>query len=250
MMGDFSVDLSERVALVTNGGTDIGRAISLALAKSGAAVCVHDMNPDRADRVVEAIRGSGGRAMAWVGDISNRFQVAAMIEALRDEFGGLHLLINVASFEKRAPFLTLDEYDWRRVVELNLTAAFFCTQLAARVMVSENQHSGGGVIVNVGSTAGYAKSKADSAVYAASQAGLIGLTRESARDLAGQGVRVNAVCPANITPESETADPTRVPLGRSGTPEEVATVVLYLCSDAASFIIGQAIIVDGGEQMV
>lgn len=249
-MGNFTVDLSGRVALVTNAGTDIGRAIAQALAKSGAAVCVHDVNPDRADRVVSAIRASGGRAMAWVGDISNRFQVAAMIEALRDEFDGLHMLINVASIDKRAPFLTLDEYDWRRVVELNLTGAFFCTQLAGRVIVTENQPSGGGVIVNVGSTAGYAKPKADSAAYAASQAGLIGLTREAARDLAGQGVRVNAVCMANVTPESETADSARVPLGRTGTPDEVAAVVLYLCSDAASFIIGQAIIVDGGERMV
>ncbi|MBN1564245.1 MAG: SDR family NAD(P)-dependent oxidoreductase, partial [Anaerolineae bacterium] len=130
-MSHFSVDLTGQVALVTNAGTDIGRAIALALAASGAAVCAHDINPNRADQVVEAIQADGGRAISWVGDISNRFQVAAMIEALRDAFGGLHILINVAITDKRAPLLTLDEYDWRRVLALNLTGAFFCTQLAA-----------------------------------------------------------------------------------------------------------------------
>ena len=249
-MTNFSVDLSRRVALVTNAGTDIGRAIAVALAESGAAVCAHDVNPNRADQVVETIQQSGGRAMAWVGDISNRFQVAAMIEALRDELGGLHILINVASTDKRAPFLTLDEYDWRRVMELNLTSAFFCSQLAGRVMIDEKQGADGGVIVNVGSTAGYAKPKADSIAYVTSQAGLIGLTRESARALAEQGVRVNAVCPANVTPESEVVDRAQIPQGRTGNPNEVAAVVLFLCSSAASFIIGQAIIVDGGECMV
>lgn len=246
MTGDFSVDLSGRVALVTGAGEGMGAAVVRALARAGAAVGVNDLNPDRVERVAEAVRADGAQAMPWVGDASNRFQVAAMIEALRDAFGGLHIVVNAAGVEKRAPFLTLDEYDWRRVLEINLTAAFFCTQLAGRVMVDE----GGGVIINIASTAGYARPRADSAPYVASKAGLIGLTREAARDLAVRNVRVNAVCPANIEAEAVPLDVARVPQGRAGRPEEVAAVVLFLCSGAASYITGQAIIVDGGESMV
>jgi NAD(P)-dependent dehydrogenase (short-subunit alcohol dehydrogenase family) len=241
-MGNFTVDLTGRVALVTGAGDEIGRAVAQALAGAGAAVCVNALNPDRADRVVDAIHAAGGRAMPWTADVSNRFQVAAMIEAVRDQLGGLHCVINSAGVDKRTPLLSVDEYDWRRVVEINLTGAFFCTQLAARVMVAE----GGGTIVNVASTAGRGLTGKGNAACAASQAGLIALTRESARDLAAQGVRVNAVCSANITRESEAADPARIPQGRTGTPEEVAAVVLFLCSEDASYIAGQVIVVDGG----
>lgn len=244
-MSTFSVDLSGKVALVTGAGEGIARATAIALARAGAAVCANDLNPDRADTVVEAIEAAGGQAFAWVADVSNRFQAAATIEKLRDLYGGLHILVNGAGAERRAPFLTLDEYDWRRVLEINLTAAFFCTQLGARVMADE----GGGVIINLASTAGYALPKPDSAVYAASKAGLIGLTREAARDLAPRGVRVNAICSGNIAGESEPETLERVAQRRLGAPEEVAAVALFLCSDAASFITGQALVVDGGEAM-
>lgn len=245
-MANFSVNLAGQVALVTNAGEGIGRAAALALARAGAAVCANSINPDRAASVVAEIEVGGGRAMAWTADVSDRFQVAAMIENLRDRFEGLHILINSAGVERREALLRIDEYDWRRVLEINLTGTFFCTQLAGRVMADE----GGGVIVNVASTAGYALPRPDGAAFAASQAGIIGLTREAARDLAGRGVRVNAVCPANITATREPADPTRIPQGRTGTPEEVAAAILFLCSDAASFITGQALVVDGGECMV
>ncbi len=243
-MSAFSVDLSRRVAMVTGGGDGIGRAAAIALASMGAAVGIQDVNPDRVERVADAIRAAGGEAMTWTGDMSNRFQVAAFIEAVRDAFDRLDILVNAASVEKRGPLLTLDEYDWRRVIEINLTGAFFCTQLASRVMAE----AGGGIIVNVAHAAGGANLSADGVAYAASQSGVIGLTRESARALAPQGIRVNAVCPGNITPESQPAA-TRIAQGRTGTPDEVAAVIVFLCSDAASYITGQAIVVDGGEHM-
>lgn len=244
-MSTFAVDLSGKVALVTGAGEGSARATALALARAGAAVCVNDLNPDRADAVVQAIEAEGGRAFGWVADVSNRFQAAATIETLRDQYGGLQIVVNGAGTERPAPFLQIDEYDWRRVLEINLTGAFFCTQLAGRVMADE----GGGVIVNLASTAGYGRAHPEGAVYAASKAGLVGLTREAARDLAARGVRVNAVLPANIAGESEPPTLEHIPQRRLGQPEEVAAVVLFLCSDAASFITGQALVVDGGEVM-
>lgn len=244
MAGHFAVDLAGHVALVTGAGDPVGQGIALALARSGAAVCAVGMNPDRLDRVVDTICVDGGRAMAWTGDVSNRFQVAAVIEAVREQFGGLQLVVNAAGVEKRAPLLTVDEYDWRRVLEINLTGTFFFTQLAGRVMADE----GGGVIVNVVQAARQGHPSYETPA-ATSQAGIIGLTRESARALAGQGVRVNAICYANITPESAPANPARIPQGRTGTPEDVANAVLFLCSAGSAFMTGQVLMVDGGEHV-
>ena len=137
--------------------------------------------------------------------------------------------------------LKLDEWDWRRVMEVNLTGAFFCSQLLGRVMADE----GGGVIVNIASTAGHPSPLPQGVAYVTSKSGLIGLTNQCAQELAPQGIRVNAVCPGN------TGDaPARNAQGRAGSHEEVASVVLFLCSDAASFITGQSINVDGGESML
>ncbi|MEO8612922.1 MAG: SDR family oxidoreductase, partial [Chloroflexota bacterium] len=142
------------------------------------------------------------------------------------------------------------EWDWRRLLDVNLTGAFFCSQLVGRVMADE----GGGVIVNIASSAGHPNPLPDGVGYVASKAGLIGMTKQIAREYAPQNIRVNAVCPGNIEdPFSEPAEKKSIPAnaqGRWGTPDEVAAVTLFLCSDAARFITGQAINVDGGENML
>ncbi|NDJ75545.1 MAG: SDR family oxidoreductase [Chloroflexi bacterium] len=243
-MPRFSVDLTGFVALVTGAGSGVGRATAEVLAGAGAAVCVHDVNPDRANQVLETIQAADGRAIAWTADVSNRFQVAAMIEAIREQLGGLQILINAARVHKETSLLLVDEYDWRRIVEINLTGAFFCTQLASRVMADD----GGGVIVNVDGTSG-SPVHGVSTAFATSQAGLLGLTRDAAYALAAKGVRVNAVRYANIMPEPKPVDPQQIPQARTGTPNEVAAVVLFLCSDAASYVNGQTITVAGGEHL-
>ncbi len=245
-MNSFSVDLTGQTAIVTGAGADVGRAIALVLAQAGAAVVVNDLNPDRAEIVTKEIIDAGGKATAWQADVSNRFQVGSLVEAARDAYGRLHMVINAAGVFKGGPLPKFDEWDWRRVMEINLTSAFFVSQLAGRVMADE----GGGIIVNVASTAGHPNPIADGVGYVASKAGLIGLTKQTAREFAPLGIRVNAVCPGNI---AEGAVPETLPnnaQARYGTPDEIASVVLFLCSDAARFITGQAINVDGGESML
>lgn len=234
-MTNFAVDLSGKVALVTGAGAGIGRAVALTLARAGAAVCVNDVNPDHAERTVEMIQAAGGRTMSYVGDTSKRFNVSAMIEALRDELGGLHILINALQVDRRAEFLDVDEYDWRRVVDMNLGGAFNSMQLAARVMTAE----GGGHVVNVLSPAAL-NAHTDGVAYAASQSGMVGLTREAARALGPMGVRVNAV----VVDEKAFSD--MAPRAADGhqldLAEQAARVVLFLCSDGADLIAGQVIL--------
>lgn len=240
---NFSVNLSGQAAIVTGAGADTGRAIALALAASGAAVVVNDLNPDRADTVAGEITAAGGQAIAWQADVSNRFQVGSLIEGGRDAFGRIHILINAAGAMKLGAASQLDEWDWRRLLDVNLTGAFFCTQLAGRVMADE----GGGVIVNIASSAGHPNPLPDGVGYVASKSGLVGMTKQIAHEFAPLGIRVNVVCPGNIL---EYEDPTVIPhnaQARWGTAEEVAGVALFLCSDAARFITGQAINVDGGD---
>jgi 3-oxoacyl-[acyl-carrier protein] reductase len=249
LQSPFYIRLEGQAALVTGAGTGIGRETALMLASAGAAVVVNDINPDRADDVADAITVAGGRALAWQADVSNRFQVGSMIEAARDAFGRVNILVNAAGVYKGGGLSTLDEWDWRRVLDVNLTGAFFCAQLLSRVMGDE----GGGVIVNVASTAGHPDPLPEGVSYTASKAGMIGMTKQFARELAPQGIRVNAVCPANIAEEDETVRGGErvIPAqGRLGNAAEVASVILFLISDAATYVTGQAINVDGGGSML
>jgi 3-oxoacyl-[acyl-carrier protein] reductase len=239
-MPNFLVDFSGKTALVTGAGAGIGKAAALALSRAGASLVINDLNPDRVDRLVVEITMAGGKAVGFDGDISNRFQVAALIERGRDTFGQIHFLVNAAGVYKAEPLSEIDEWDFRRQVEVNLVGTFFCTQLMSRVMADE----GGGAIVNLASTAGHPNAIG----YVSSKAGIVGLTKQAAQELASKNIRVNAVCPAyideNDMPKYE--NPPNV-MRRMGSSEEVANLILFLLSDAAAFITGQAINVDGGE---
>lgn len=243
-MPNFQVDFREQSVIVAGAGSGAARAIALALAAAGANVFVNDLNPDRVDAVVEAIHKTGGSAVGLQGDITNRFQAAAMIEAARDAFGRIHHLVNGAGVYKAEPLLNIDEWDWRRQIEVNVIGAFFCTQLIARVMASE----GGGSILHLASTAGNPYTIERGVGYVAGKAGMVGMVRQAARELAPSGVRVNALLlgyvaeedmPTVLTPPNA--------LGRMGSVEEAANVALFVLSDAASFITGAAIPVDGGS---
>ncbi|MDE2855101.1 MAG: SDR family NAD(P)-dependent oxidoreductase [Chloroflexota bacterium] len=228
-MSNFQVDLGGRTALVTGAGAGSGRAIALALAANGASVAVNDLNIERADAVAEAIRAEGGSAIPLGADISNRFQTANMIERARDAFGGLGILVNAAGIFHPEPMLTVDEWNWRRQIEVNITGAFFCIQLVGRVMAAE----GGGSIINLSAVEAYRASLPEGIGYIASKAAIIGMTRQAARELAPYHIRAN--CIAARTTE--------------GAESSVAGAALFLCSAAAKSISGQVIALDSGSPL-
>jgi NAD(P)-dependent dehydrogenase (short-subunit alcohol dehydrogenase family) len=251
----MNAELSGKVALVTGAGRGIGRAIAAGLARAGATVAVNDINPNSCERVAVELAPASA---AFHADVSNKHAVQAMIDGVLERWERLDILVNNAGVEPQASLLTLDEWDWRRTIDVNLTGPFLCTQSAARVM----KDTGGGVIINIASIAGRAGGLRDRSAYVASKMGLIGLTKECARELAAYHIRVNAVCPGVI--ETEMTAHLRhaerdaqmkkwledIPQGRLGTPDDVVGLVLFLCSDAAAYITGQAINVDGGKVMV
>ena len=244
-----------KIALVTGAGRGIGRVIAQAFADQGAKVAANDISPVNLDETIAQITAAGGQAKGIVADVSKKMAVQTMIEEILDEWERIDILINNAGVEPHAPLLELDEWDWRRTIDVNLGGPFLTMQSVGRVM----REQGGGVIVNVGSIAGRAHGLKDRSAYVASKMGLIGLTREAARELAEHSIRVNAVCPGVIETEMTAALRQNeatvkkwledIPQSRLGKPDDVSGVVLFLCSEAASYLTGQAINVDGGKVM-
>ena len=245
--------LNGKVALVTGGASGIGRATALMFAREGAKLVIADMNEDGGQQTVHMITENGGEATFVQVDVTSASAVEAMISKTVETYGRLDCAHNNAGISSGLRALTADypEERWHQVIAVNLTGVWLCMKYEIVQML----HQGGGAIVNTASIAGLVGS-AGGAAYTASKHGVVGLTKTAALEYAQQGIRVNCVCPGYIqTPmtASSLSDPerqaqiiAREPIGRVGTPEEIAEAVIWLCSDAASFVTGHAMTVDGG----
>ncbi len=248
---DVQVDLTGKVTLVTGTGRGIGAELARALGRAGAAVAAHyHRSASGAEAVAETIRQAGGRAITVQADVSQADQVQAMIDAVVAEFGRLDILVNNSGVTIPTAFLELSEEIWDTTHGINLKGAFLCSQAAARVMVRQGE---GGRIILIGSVHG-ARTVPRFTHYAASKGGLNLLTIGMAQELAPYRITVNNISPGAIEVERYWDDPTYdpkawgepIPWGRVGYPSDVAPAVLFLCSQAAEYITGQIIYIDGG----
>ncbi|HWE61289.1 MAG TPA: 3-oxoacyl-[acyl-carrier-protein] reductase [Chloroflexota bacterium] len=239
-----------RVALVTGGSRGIGRAIALALGAAGYAVCVnYKAQEAAAQEVAQQITTSGGKAVAMRADIANREEVETLFRQTVEQLGPVAVLINNAGITRDTLLLRLSEDDWDSVLDTNLRGAYLCTKLAVRGMLKARW----GRIINISSVVGLTGNPGQ-ANYAAAKAGLIGFTRAVAREVADRNITANAVAPGYIatditerlSDEMKARILSNIPAGRFGTARDVAGVVAFLASDAAGYITGQVITVDGG----
>jgi NAD(P)-dependent dehydrogenase (short-subunit alcohol dehydrogenase family) len=244
--------LRDKVALVTGAGSGIGRASALAFAQAGARVVVSDVARDGAEETVGLIRSRGGEATVILADVSQSGEVEGLIKATVEAYGRLDCAHNNAGIGS-GPGQTaeIELAQWTNVLGVNLTGVWLCMKYEIRQMLAQ----GGGAMVNTASVAGLVGGTGSA--YVAAKHGVVGLTKNAALEYATRGIRVNAVCPGVIhtplldrvfaaRPELATAWLAAEPVGRFGTPEEVAAAVVWLCSDAASFVTGLAMPVDGG----
>lgn len=258
--------LEGRAAIVTGAAQGLGEALALRLAREGCDVAIADINGEKAQATAESIaRATGRRAIGVRSDVTDPASCAALVEATVAAFGKLDILVANAGILKAGDIADFDPADWKRVIDVNLNGYFVSAQAAARAMIPNRS----GCIVQINSKSGKKGSFRNSA-YAASKFGGIGLTQSIALDLAPHGIRVNAVCPGNLLDGTLWQDSlfqqyaqtqgltieqvrakyeSQVPLGRGATYDDVTGVVVFLCSDDASYMTGQAINVTGGQEM-
>jgi len=244
--------LNGKVALVTGAATGIGAACSRALAREGAAVACASLPTDPTQAVVDEINGSGGRAVVKPLNVTDPEWCQRVVEEVASELGGLHILLNNAGITDDGLFMRMKPESWRKVLSVNLDGAYNVTQPAVKIMVKQKE----GRIISISSVIGL-MGNAGQANYAASKAGLIGLTKSLARELGSRNITVNAIAPGYIqtpmteklTEEQRKALMVNLAIPRLGTPEDIANVVIFLAGPAGSYVSGEVINVSGGLYM-
>ena len=245
-------DLTGKTALVTGAAQGIGREIALALATDGADVAICDVNLEAAQKTAGDISAKGRKSLALKANVAVSAEVNAMIDQVMEKFGRLDILVNNAGITRDGLILRMKDEDWDLVLSINLKGSFLCTRAALKYMSKQRA----GTVINIASIVG-AMGNAGQANYVASKAGLIGLTKTIAREYANRGITANAVAPGFIDTAMTQALPENVrqelakqiPMGKLGTPEDVANAVRFLASPWASYITGQVVHVNGGMYM-
>ncbi len=242
-----------KTAVVTGGSRGIGRAIAIKLAEMGANIVVnYSSAPQKAEEVVALVKQMGRDAVAIQANVSNGEQIQKMMQEVEEKFSTIDILINNAGITRDTLLMRMKDEDWDQVMEINLKGTFNCTKAVTRKMMKQRS----GKIVNIASVVGV-MGNIGQANYAASKAGIIGFTKSVAKELATRGINVNAVAPGFIqtemtdvlTEEVKEGLMSNIPMNQLGTPEDVANVVAFLCSDDAKYITGQVLHVDGGMVM-
>jgi 3-oxoacyl-[acyl-carrier protein] reductase len=249
-----AIDLSGQVALVTGSRRGLGKAIAMRLAEAGADIVINDILPgqEEAEATAAEIRAMGRRAVAICGDVSKSEDATEMIEKAWAEMGKIDILVNNAGITRDNLLIRMSDDEWQSVININLSGAFYCTRAAAKRMMKARY----GRIINIASVIGL-MGNAGQTNYAASKAGIIGMTKANAKELAARNITVNAIAPGfivsamtdKLSEETKAQYISGIPLGRLGTPEDVADAVLLYVSPLASYTTGHVLNVDGGMVM-
>jgi len=246
------MQLNDQVAIITGGGRGIGREIALAFVKAGAHVALFDVNQGQLDQTIAELRALGRKAEGFVVDVTDGKQVDDGVAKTLDKLGRIDILVNNAGITKDGLLIRMDDAQWDRVLNINLRGTFLCTRAISKILLKQRR----GRIISIASVVGIF-GNAGQANYAASKAGIIGFTKSVAKELGSRGVTCNAIAPGFIKTEMTDALPEQakqklmeaIPMGSLGEPADVAQAALFLASEAARYVTGHVLVVDGGLAM-